>query len=71
MRRLSLKCSAAILVFSAVLMADHAPVHARRSTASIFTALDTDKDGTIDEAEARQTASALFDRLDTDKDWHS
>jgi len=68
MRKLSLRFGAHILILSAVLMADHAPVHARRSTASIFTAVDTDKDGTIDEAEARQAASALFDRLDTDKD---
>jgi Ca2+-binding EF-hand superfamily protein len=68
MRRPSLKCRSAILVFSAVLMADHAPVHARRSTASIFSAVDTDKDGAVDEAEVRQAASALFDRLDTDKD---
>lgn len=30
--------------------------------------LDTNKDGTVDEAESRQAASSLFDRLDTDND---
>jgi len=63
-----LKCSATVLAFGAVLMVGIAPVHARRSTASIFTAVDTNKDGTVDEAEARQAASALFDRLNIDKD---
>jgi EF-hand domain pair/EF hand len=29
---------------------------------------DTDKDGTVDLAEAKKAASDLFDRLDTDKD---
>jgi hypothetical protein len=67
MRKLSLRCGALILTLSAALMADGAPVHARRSTASIFQMLDTNKDGAVDEAESRQAASALFDRLDTDK----
>ena len=67
MRKLSLRCGL-ILMLSAALMAGGPPVHARRSTASIFTAVDTSKDGTVDEAEARQAASALFDRLDIDKD---
>jgi hypothetical protein len=68
MRKLSPRRGTALLVLSAVLIAASAPVQARRSTASVFTAVDTDKDGTVDEAEARQAAAALFDRLDTDKD---
>ena len=50
MRMQGLKCSATILAFGAVLMVGIAPVHARRSTASIFTAVDANKDGTVDEA---------------------
>jgi Ca2+-binding EF-hand superfamily protein len=68
MRKLSLRFGALILMLSAALVAGGAPVHARRSTASIFQMLDNNKDGTVDEAEARQAASALFDRLDIDKD---
>jgi EF-hand domain/EF hand len=68
MRKLSLRRDALILMVSAMLIVGVAPVHARRSTASIFAAVDISKDGTVDEAEARQAASALFDRLDTDKD---
>jgi EF-hand domain pair len=68
MRKQSARFGALILMLSATLLVDGAPVYARRSTASIFMAVDTDKDGTIDEAEARQAASALFDRLDTNKD---
>ena len=68
MRKLGLRFGVLILMVSATLMVGGAPVHARRSTASIFAAVDTSKDGTVDEAEARQAASALFDRLDTDKD---
>ena len=68
MRNLSLRRNAFILMASATLMVGVAPVHARRSTASIFAAVDISKDGTVDEAEARLAASALFDRLDTDKD---
>jgi hypothetical protein len=68
MRKLSLRFGALILLLSAALIAGGAPVHARRSTASILQMLDTNKDGTVDETEARQAASALFDRLDTDKD---
>ena len=55
-------------MLSAALIAGGAPVHARRSTASVFQMLDANKDGTVDETEARQAASVLFDRLDTDKD---
>ena len=35
---------------------------------SALAALDTDKDGTVDLAEAKAAASALFDKLDKDKD---
>ena len=69
MRTLGLtRFGALILLSSAALMAGGPPVHARRSTASVFQMLDTNKDGTVDEVESRQAASALFDRLDTDKD---
>jgi len=68
MRKLSKRLGAPILMLAAVLLSAHAPVQARRSTASIFTAVDTDKDGTVDRPEVRQAASALFDRVDTDKD---
>jgi Ca2+-binding EF-hand superfamily protein len=68
MHKLSVRFGALILLLGAVVMADSAPVHARRSTASIFKALDTDEDGTVDERESRQAGSALFDRLDNDKD---
>ena len=60
--------AALILLSSVVLMESSPPVHARRSTASVFQMLDINKDGTVDEAESRQAASALFDRLDTDRD---
>jgi Ca2+-binding EF-hand superfamily protein len=36
--------------------------------ASALAALDTDKDGTVDLAEAKAAASALFDKLDVDHD---
>jgi hypothetical protein len=36
--------------------------------ASALSALDTDKDGTVDLTEAKAAASALFDKLDKDKD---
>ena len=68
MRKLSLRRDALILMVSAMLIVGVAPVHARRSTASVFQMLDTNKDGTVDDAESRQAASALFDRLDTDSD---
>jgi Ca2+-binding EF-hand superfamily protein len=64
----STRFGALILMLSAALIAGGAPVHARRSTASVFQMLDTNKDGTVDEGESRQAASALFDRLDTDRD---
>ncbi len=64
----SLKFGGVMLLLCAALVASIPPVHARRSTASIFQALDTNKDGSVDEAESRQGASTLFDRLDTDKD---
>ena len=65
MRKLSVRFGAIILMSSAALMAGGAPVHARRSTASIFQMLDTNKDGTVNKAESRQAASVLFDRLNT------
>ncbi len=68
MGKTSLKWSALVLMCSAAVVTGSDPVLARWSTASKFTAVDTDKDGTVDEAEARQAASALFDRLDIDKD---
>jgi Ca2+-binding EF-hand superfamily protein len=36
--------------------------------ASALSVLDTDKDGTVDLAEAKAAASALFDKLDVDHD---
>lgn len=36
--------------------------------ASALAALDTDKDGTVDLAEAKAAAGALFDKLDVDHD---
>ena len=36
--------------------------------ASALSAIDTDKDGTIDLAEAKAAASALFDKLEADHD---
>jgi Ca2+-binding EF-hand superfamily protein len=36
--------------------------------ASALASLDTDKDGTVDLAEAKAAASALFDKLEKDKD---
>jgi Ca2+-binding EF-hand superfamily protein len=66
MRKLIFMCSA--LVLCTALIAGGHPVQAKRSTASIFQTLDTNKDGTIDEVESRQAGSVLFDRLDTDKD---
>ena len=36
--------------------------------ASAIDSLDTDKDGTVDLAEAKAAASALFDKLDVDHD---
>lgn len=68
MGKLSFRFGALILMSNAALMASGPSVHARRSTASIFQMLDTNKDGTVDEAESRQAASSLFDRLDTDND---
>jgi EF hand len=56
------------LALGAMLATDGSPAIARRSTGAIFTSVDADKDGTVNEVEARQAASALFDRLDTDKD---
>jgi hypothetical protein len=41
------------------------PAFARTRKATPF---DTDKDGTIDLAEAKKAAGGLFDKLDTDKD---
>lgn len=58
----------AVLLACALLISSSAEAYARRSTAAIFTSVDTNKDGSVDEAEVRQAASALFDRLDTDKD---
>ena len=51
MRKLGLRFGALILMVGATLMVCGAPVHARRSTASIFAAVDTSKDGTVDGAE--------------------
>ncbi len=36
--------------------------------ASALSALDTDKDGTVDPAEAKAAAGLMFDKLDKDKD---
>ncbi len=36
--------------------------------ASVFSGIDTDKDGTIDLNEAKATASSVFDKLDADHD---
>ena len=40
----------------------------RRGRAESFAAIDSDHDGTIDQAEADNAASAMFDRLDSDHD---
>ncbi len=64
----SLRSSALVLMCSVAVVTGSNLVLARWSTASKFMAVDADKDGTVDEAEARQAASALFDRLDIDKD---
>lgn len=44
------------------------PALARTTKTSPVARFDTDKDGTVDLAEAKKAAGALFDRLDTDKD---
>ena len=67
-RMRKLRVGAAFMISAAVLTASGAPVDARRSTASVFQMVDTNRDGVIDEGEVRHAASALFDQLDTDKD---
>jgi EF hand domain-containing protein len=42
--------------------------HAEAAPRSVFKALDTDNDGTVDLAEAKAAASKLFDTLDRDHD---
>jgi Ca2+-binding EF-hand superfamily protein len=50
------------------LVAAVTPAFARTKKADPIALFDTDKDGTVDLAEAKKAAGALFDRLDTDKD---
>lgn len=57
-----------ILLLSAGLVIAASPLYARISSAAILHMLDTDNDGSVDNAEARKAAITLFDRLDTDKD---
>jgi hypothetical protein len=54
--------------FSLSLAAYPALFGATANAASALSALDTDKDGTLDLAEVKAAASALFDKLDTDSD---
>jgi hypothetical protein len=62
-----------VMALASVLTACIAPVMFLTSVspafaASALSALDTDKDGTVDLAEAKAAASAIFDKLDKDKD---
>jgi Ca2+-binding EF-hand superfamily protein len=59
---------AANLILIAALSAIGGPACARRSTASVFKAVDTNSNGFIDSVEVRVAATALFERLDLDKD---
>jgi hypothetical protein len=54
----------AVSLPSAMLVTSASPAFA----ASAIDSLDTDKDGTVDLAEAKAAASALFDKLDVDHD---
>jgi Ca2+-binding EF-hand superfamily protein len=51
-----------------ILFAAGLPAFAKSRRSSLISLLDTDKDGTVDLAEAKAAASALFDRLERDKD---
>jgi hypothetical protein len=57
-----------ILMTAASLIAGSVPAFARAKRSTPIQALDTDKDGTVDLAEAKKAASDLFDRLDRDHD---
>ena len=50
------------------LLAAGMPVSAKSRHSRAVEMLDTDKDGTVDLAEAKKAASDLFDRLDRDHD---
>jgi Ca2+-binding EF-hand superfamily protein len=58
-----------VLAFSTTaLFAAGMPVSAKSRHSRAVEMLDTDKDGTVDLAEAKKAASDLFDRLDRDHD---
>jgi len=58
----------AIVVAIASLIGAATPALAWTKKPNPVTRFDTDKDGTLDLAEAKKAAGDLFDRLDTDKD---
>jgi Ca2+-binding EF-hand superfamily protein len=63
-KALTLASSLAIALPIAMVVTTASPAFA----ASALETLDTDKDGTVDLAEAKTAASALFDKLDVDHD---
>lgn len=66
---LRLKVYAVALLATFAFAGQHAVAYAKPAKAcAALRGLDTDKDGTIDPAEAKQAASALFDKLDKNKD---
>ena len=64
LKNLTLASLLAVSLPPAILATGASPAHA----ASALSALDTDKDGTVDLAEAKAAASALFDKLDANHD---
>lgn len=63
-KTLTLASLLAISLLPAIVVTSASPAFA----ASALAALDTDKDGTVDLAEAKAAAGALFDKLDVDHD---
>ena len=63
-KTLTLASMLAVSLPAAMVVTSASPAFA----ASALAALDTDKDGTVDLAEAKAAASALFDKLDVDHD---
>ena len=64
LKNLTLASLLAVSLPPAIWAAGVSPAHA----ASALSALDTDKDGTVDLAEAKAAPSALFDKLDANHD---
>ena len=64
LKTLTLASLLAVSIPPAVFVAGASPAFAAWALA----ALDTDKDGTVDLAEAKAAATALFDKLDVDHD---